>query len=188
MVCWFHGWRRSTGLPSGSLRDEHLLVFPVVVEGAAEQDADAEVDLHQVGGDQLAVDDDAGGDEHRCGPSSVMSRYLKLQTSGSWNEPQQPSRMRRLPDLLVAGHRLVEEVEQVVVHRHDALEELDVAHQAGQVVGEELDRGDRARRRRDRASTGGRGALPSGRTSRACSGSSAAPRGRTRPRAGSPPS
>ena len=47
-------------------------------------------------------------------------------------------------DLLVAGQRLVEEVEEVVVHRHDALHELDVAHEPGQVVGEELDRGDRA--------------------------------------------
>jgi hypothetical protein len=37
-------------------------------------------------------------------------------------------------------HRLVEEVEQVVVHRDDPLHELDVAHQPGQVVGEQLDR------------------------------------------------
>ena len=47
-------------------------------------------------------------------------------------------------DLLVAGQRLVEEVEEVVVHRHDALHELHVAHQPGEVVGEELDRGRRA--------------------------------------------
>ena len=47
-------------------------------------------------------------------------------------------------DFLVPGQRLVEEVEQVVVHRHDALHELHVAHQPGQVVGEQLHRGDRA--------------------------------------------
>ena len=47
--------------------------------------------------------------------------------------------MRRLADLFVAGQRLVEEVEQVVVQRHDLLHELDVLHQADQVVGEELD-------------------------------------------------
>ena len=41
--------------------------------------------------------------------------------------------------LLVARHRLVEEVEQVVVHRHHALHELDVAHQTDVVVGEQLD-------------------------------------------------
>ena len=39
--------------------DERLAAFPVVVERAAEQDADAQVDVDQVGGDQLAVDDDA---------------------------------------------------------------------------------------------------------------------------------
>ena len=32
-------------------------------------------------------------------------------------------------DLLVAGQGLVEEVEQVVVHRHDPLHELHVAHE-----------------------------------------------------------
>ena len=41
------------------LGDEHLLVLPVVVERAAEQDADAEVDVDEVVGDELAVDDDA---------------------------------------------------------------------------------------------------------------------------------
>ena len=47
-------------------------------------------------------------------------------------------------DLLVSGQRLVEEVEEVVVHRHDLLHELDVAHQPGEVVGHQLDRGDGA--------------------------------------------
>ena len=68
IVCWFHGWRRSTGLPSGSCVDEHLLVLPVAVERVAEQDPDAEVDLDEVVGDELAVDDDAGGDEHLPAP------------------------------------------------------------------------------------------------------------------------
>jgi hypothetical protein len=43
-------------------------VLPVVVIRAAQQDADVEVDVDQVGGDQLAVDDDAGRDEHRLAP------------------------------------------------------------------------------------------------------------------------
>ena len=47
-------------------------------------------------------------------------------------------------DLLVAGQRLVEEVEEVVVHRHDLLHELHVAHQPGDVVGHQLDRRDGA--------------------------------------------
>ncbi len=44
-------------------------------------------------------------------------------------------------DLLVSGQRFVEEVEEVVVHRHDLLHELDVAHQPGHVVGHQLDGG-----------------------------------------------
>ena len=49
-----------------------------------------------------------------------------------------------LADLFVTRQRLVEEVEQVVVQRHDLLHELDVLHQPHQVVGEELDGGHRA--------------------------------------------
>ena len=59
MVCWFHGWRRSTGLPSGSLVTNISWPSQLVVERAAEQDADAEVDVDEVVGDELAVDDDA---------------------------------------------------------------------------------------------------------------------------------
>jgi hypothetical protein len=43
-------------------------------------------------------------------------------------------------DFLVPGQRLVEEVEQVIVHGHDALHELHVAHEPDVVVGEQLDR------------------------------------------------
>ena len=63
-------------------------------------------------------------------PQSVISRYLKLQYSGSWKLPQQPSRTAALADLFVAGHGFVEEIEEIVVHRHDALHELYVPHQA----------------------------------------------------------
>ena len=52
--------------------DERLLVLPVLVVGAAEQDPDAEVDVDQVVGDQLAVDDDAGGDEHLAAPGVML--------------------------------------------------------------------------------------------------------------------
>ena len=83
-----------------------------------------------------------------------------------------PAAEQRTPqaDLLVAGQRLVEEVEEVVVHRHDLLHELDVAHQPGHVVGHQLDGRHRADAARDRAWTGARAGPPSGRTSRACSG------------------
>ena len=59
IVVWFQGCRWSTGLPSGSCLDERLAVLPVVVVGAAQQDADVQIDVHQVGGDQFAVHDHA---------------------------------------------------------------------------------------------------------------------------------
>src|SRR6266550_206194 len=52
----------------GVAGDEHLLVLPVLVERAAEEDADAQVDVDQVVGDELAVDDDTGADEHLAAP------------------------------------------------------------------------------------------------------------------------
>ena len=123
--------------------DEHLLVGPVVVIAAAQQDSDAEVDVDQGVGDQLAVDHDAWGDEHRVAPrlhvlvGEVADLGILEGTPATQQGPAQP-------DLLVAGQRLVEEVEEVVVHRHDLLHELDVAHQPGDVVGHQLDGGDGA--------------------------------------------
>ena len=46
--------------------------------------------------------------------------------------------------LFIARQRLVEEIEQVVVQRHHFLHELDVLHQAHDVIGEELNGGNRA--------------------------------------------
>jgi hypothetical protein len=42
--------------------------LPVIVERVAEEDADAEVDIDEVVGDELTVDDDAGGDVHGIAP------------------------------------------------------------------------------------------------------------------------
>ena len=80
-------------------------------------------------------------------PQSVMCSYLKSQWPRVVERAPADQQRAPQPDVLVAGQRLVEEVEQVVVQRHDALHELDVAHQPGQVVGEQLDR----RRRADAA-------------------------------------
>ncbi|GAA3028446.1 hypothetical protein GCM10020000_01180 [Streptomyces olivoverticillatus] len=55
--------------------------------------------------------------------------------------------------LVVAGQRLVEEVEDVVVERHRALDEVQAPGQAHQVVGEDLRGGDGA----DAARVEGRG-------------------------------
>src|SRR5215211_7391471 len=48
-------------------------------------------------------------------------------------------------DLLVARHRFVEEVEDVVVHRDGLLDEVYNPHKPAQVVGEDLGRRHRAR-------------------------------------------
>ena len=123
--------------------DEHLLAFPAVVERAAEQDADAEVDVDQVVGDELAVDDDAGRDAHGPAPPGHVP-VVEVADVGVLEGAPAAEQHPAPADLLVAGQRLVEEVEQVVVHRHDPLHELHVAHEPGVVVGEQLDGGRRA--------------------------------------------
>ena len=81
---------------------EHLLALPIVVIGGPEQDPKTEVDLHQIVGDKLAVDDHAGGDEH--GPTPVGHvLVVEVADSGSWKEPQQPSSVRRSPTCSYPG-------------------------------------------------------------------------------------
>ena len=120
------------------LLDEGLLPLPVVVVGAAEQDADAEVDVDEVGGHELAVDDDAGRDEHGPAPLGhvLVAEVAHLRVLERAPATQQGAAQ---PDVLVAWQGLVEEVEDVVVQRHDLLHELDVAHQPRDVVGHQLD-------------------------------------------------
>ncbi len=86
-----------------------------------------------------AVADDAGGDEHLPAPVGHVV-VAEVAVLGVVEAAPADHVRPATADLLVAGQRLVEEVEQVVVHRHDALHELDVAHQPGQVVGEQLHR------------------------------------------------
>ena len=119
---------------------EHLAVRlgPVLVVGVPEQDADPEVDLDQVVGDQLPVDDHTRRDEHLSTP---VGHVLVLEVAVRRVVEASPAAEQDAPlaDVLVAGQRLVEEVEEVVVQRHDPLHELDVPHQPGQVVGHQLD-------------------------------------------------
>ena len=126
-------------VPERVARHEHLLTFPVVVVRRAEEDPHAEVDVDEVGGDELPVDDDAGRDVHAPAPVAhvVVAEVAVVRVLERAPAAEQHS---TLAHLLVARQRLVEEVEEVVVHRHDPLHELDVAHQAGQVVGEHLQR------------------------------------------------
>ena len=101
-MCWFQGCRRSTGFPSGSRVDEHLLVLPVVVEGVAEQDPDAEVDLDEVVGDQLAVDDDARRDAHGPAPLGHVP-VVEVADLGVLERPPAAEQDPPPAHLLVAG-------------------------------------------------------------------------------------
>ena len=62
-------------------------------------------------------------------PHSVMSLYVEVADVGVLERAPAAEQDAAAADLLVAGQRLVEEVEQVVVQRHDLLHELDVPHQ-----------------------------------------------------------
>ena len=85
--------------------DEHLLIGPVVVIRTAQQDSDAEVDVHQRGRDQLAVDDDAGGDEHLAAPVPPCPCSRSCSIRGPGRSPSsragcgaaRPSRSRAAP-------------------------------------------------------------------------------------------
>ena len=79
-----------------------------------------------------------GRDEHRAAPVGHVLVGVVADVGVVERAPA-AEQDAPLADLLVAGQRLVEEVEQVVVQRHDLLHELDVLHQPDEVVGEELD-------------------------------------------------
>src|SRR4051794_26760540 len=90
--------------------DVQLLIAPVLVIGAAEKDPDAEIDLHQIVGHQLSVDDDPRGDEHLAAP---LGHVAILEVADLWILECAPAAEQdtALPYLLVARERLVEEVE-----------------------------------------------------------------------------
>lgn len=124
---------------------EHLLVVPVVIVGVPQQDSDTEVDVDQRGGDQFAVNHHTrGGDEHR--PAPILHVLIcEVAHFGILERAPAPQQRAAQADFLVARQCLVKkEVEEVVVHGHDLLHELDVTHEPGHVVGHQLDRGCRA--------------------------------------------
>ena len=85
--------------------DEGLLGAPVVEVRRAEQDPDRQVDLHQVGGDQLAADRDAGRDvagaaplRHVAGSRSGARRGRRTRPSTRGRSPgSRPCRSRASP-------------------------------------------------------------------------------------------
>ena len=175
------------GIAQRILLHKLFAIFPAVVVRAAEKDANVKVDVHQVGGYELVVHDDAGRDVHRAAP---LGHFLVGIIADCWIVKRAPAGQQDAPlaYFFVSGKRFVEEIEEVVVQRNDLLHEFHVLHQAHQVIREELNG-------RNGAYAAGieRGrmhvaALPSGRTFRASCGSSAALRGRTIRRRDSAPS
>ena len=76
---------------------EHLLVLPVLVERVTEEDADAEVDVDQVVGDELAVDDDAGADEGLAAPVGHVPVLEVAVVGVVETHPRRSMQMRRWP-------------------------------------------------------------------------------------------
>ena len=91
----------------------------------------------------LAVDDDTGRDVHGAAPLvhvfvGVVADVGVVERSPAAEENATAA------DFFVAGHGFIDEVEEVVMQGNDLLHELDVLHQADDVVGEELDSGNGA--------------------------------------------
>ena len=90
-------------------------------------------------GVQLAVDHHAGRDEHGVAPA-LHVLVGEVADLGILERAPAAQQRAAQTDLVVAGQGFVEEVEEVVVHGHDLLHELHVAHQPGHVVGHQLNR------------------------------------------------
>jgi hypothetical protein len=101
-VCWFHGMAHVHLVAERIVLHEDLLAFPVVVVRAAEQDPDPEVDLDEVGRDELAVDHHAGRHEHAAAPARHVAVLEVAHVRVLERAPAAEQRAAQ-PDLLVAG-------------------------------------------------------------------------------------
>ena len=109
------------------------LVLPAVEVRAAQQDPDHQVDLDQVGRDQLAVDRHARRDEPLAAPLGHVP-VVVVDVLGVVEAAPVDQVGLAVADHVVPRQRLQPEVVQVVVHRHAALHVVDVAHQPHVVV------------------------------------------------------
>ena len=115
--------------------------MPIVVVRAAQQNADVQVDVHQVCRNQLAVHHHAWSHEHAATPIGHFRvgivADIRIVERTPATEKNAPS-----PDLFITGEGFVEEIEQIVMQRHNLLHEFHVFHQPYDVIGEELNRRD----------------------------------------------
>jgi hypothetical protein len=84
------------------VRHVHLLVFPVLVERAPEQDADAEVDFDEIRRHQLPVHHHAWGHEHLAAPLGHVP-VLEVAVLGILKAAPASQQYAPLADALVAG-------------------------------------------------------------------------------------
>ncbi len=125
-------------IPERVLVDERLLrLGPVVEVRRAEQDADLEVDVHEIRGDQLAADRDPGRDVALVAPlvHVLVGRVgvVRVVEGAPVDEIG-----LAIADHVVPRQLPQEEVVEVVVHRHASLHVVEVAHEPHVVVGQRL--------------------------------------------------
>ena len=94
--------------------------------------------MRMFSGDEFAVDDDAGRDVHATAPV-CHSRVSVIADVGVVERSPASEENSPAPDLFVAGEGFIHEIEEVIVQRNHLLHELDVLHEADNVVGKELD-------------------------------------------------
>ena len=137
VVVWFHGMPLVDRVAERIGFDERFLVLPVVVKRTAQQNANAEIDVHEIVGDQLAVHDDARRDEHGASP---VGHVLVAVIADIRIVERAPAAQQNaaLSNFFITRQRLIPEVEEIVVQRHAFLHELHVLHQADEVVGKQL--------------------------------------------------
>ena len=86
--------------------DVKIALIPIVVIALAEQDPDLEVDVDEIGGDLLTVNDDAGGDEHRAPPIGHVP-ILVIAFIGILEGAPAAEQDAASPDFLVTRQRFV---------------------------------------------------------------------------------
>ena len=117
--------------------ERRLALGPVVEVGGAEQDPDRQVDVDEVGGDQLAAEDEPRGHVPVVAPL-VHVRVRVVDVVGVVERAPADQVGLAVADHVVARQLLEEEVVEVVVHRHGPLAVLEVPHQPHVVVGQRL--------------------------------------------------
>ena len=119
--------------------NERLGILPVVVIRATQQDADIQVNVHQVIRDEFSVHHHTGGNIH---PLSPMGHVLVGVIANIWIIERTPTCEKYAPlsHFFITWQSLVEKVEKIIMQRYDFLHELYVLHQAHEIIRKELNR------------------------------------------------